>query len=70
MITADTARQFIASCATKAVQAYKGRVAVLESDGGSVLGALDLGRAIRRFGFATTVGRVIERRTATSINTV
>jgi hypothetical protein len=35
---------------------------VLESDGGSVLGALDLGRTIRRFGFATTVGRVAERR--------
>src|SRR5215831_16812193 len=40
---------------------------VLESDGGSVLGALDLGRAIRRFGFTTTVGRVIERRAATPI---
>src|SRR5262249_15650910 len=36
----------------------------LESDGGSVLGALDFGRAIRRFGFATTVGRVVEHRAA------
>jgi hypothetical protein len=39
-----------------------GAIVVLESDGGSVLGALDLGRAIRRLGFATTVGRVVEHR--------
>jgi hypothetical protein len=71
MITADTARQFIAFVRDNALQAVQGGQAgatvVLESDGGSVLGALDLGRAIRRFGFAATVGRVVERRTATSI---
>jgi hypothetical protein len=68
MITADTARQFTSfvrdnSLQPGALQAGKpGATVVLESDGGSVLGALDLGRAIRRFGFATTVGHVVERR--------
>jgi hypothetical protein len=70
MITADTARQFIAFVRDNALQAIAGAhqagqpgaTVVLESDGGSVLGALDLGRAIRRFGFATTVGHVVERR--------
>jgi hypothetical protein len=74
MITADTARQFIAFVRDNALQVGQGGQAgqpgatvVLESDGGSVLGALDLGRAIRRFGFATTVGRVAERRGATAV---
>ncbi len=62
MITSDTARQFQAFIRDSAVQGVAGAVVVLQSDGGSVLGALDLGRAIRRFGFATTVGRVLERR--------
>jgi hypothetical protein len=66
MITADTPRQFIAFVRDNALQAAQGTQAsatvVLESDGGSVLGALDLGRAIRRFGFATTVGHVVEHR--------
>ena len=68
MITTDTPRQFIAFVRDNALQAAQGVQAgatvVLESDGGSVLGALDLGRAIRRFGFATTVGRVVEHRAA------
>jgi hypothetical protein len=69
MITSDTARQFIAFVRDNALQAGQGgqslgATVVLESDGGSVLGALDLGRAIRRFGFATTVGHVVERRGA------
>jgi len=71
MITSDSSRQFITFVRDNALQAGQGgqpgATVVLESDGGSVLGALDLGRAIRRFGFATTVGRVVERRTATSI---
>src|SRR5258707_1631778 len=71
MITADSGRQFITFVRDNALQAVQGGQAgatvVLESDGGSVLGALDLGRAIRRFGFATSVGHVVERRTATSI---
>jgi hypothetical protein len=70
MITADTPRQFIAFVRDNALQAAQGgnqggqpgATVVLESDGGSVLGAVDLGRAIRRFGFATTVGHVVERR--------
>jgi hypothetical protein len=70
MITADTPRQFIAFVRDNALQAAQGArqtgqpgaTVALDSDGGSVLGALDLGRAIRRFGFATTVGRVVERR--------
>jgi hypothetical protein len=68
MITADTSRQFITFVRDNALQGGQaGATVVLESDGGSVLGALDLGRAIRRFGFATTVGHVVERRYATSI---
>jgi hypothetical protein len=66
MITADTPRQFNAFIRDNGVPASKGAVpaatVVLESDGGSVLGALELGRAIRRLGFATMVGRVVERR--------
>ena len=66
MITADTPRQFQAFVRDNGVPASKGAAlgatVVLESDGGSVLGALDLGRAIRRLGFGTTVGRVVEHR--------
>jgi hypothetical protein len=60
MITADTPRQFLAF--TRDNPSPDATV-VLESDGGSVLGAIELGRAIRRLGLATTVGRVVERRT-------
>jgi len=65
MITSDTSRQFQAFVRDSAMQGVQGAIVVLQSDGGSVLGALDLGRAIRRFGFATTVGRVAERRAKT-----
>jgi len=58
MITAETPRQFLAYMRDNPAQ---GATVVLESDGGSVLGALELGRAIRRLGLATTVGRVVER---------
>jgi hypothetical protein len=71
MITVETARQFIAFVRDNALQTTRGEAAdatvVLESDGGSVLGALELGRAIRRFGFATTVGHVVEHRSSTSL---
>ena len=60
MITADTPRQFLAFARENPAP---DATVVLESDGGSVLGALELGRAIRRLGLSTTVGRVIERRT-------
>ena len=47
MITAETPRQFLAFARDN--PAHDATV-VLESDGGSVLGALELGRAIRRLG--------------------
>ena len=59
MITAETPRQFLAFTRDNPAQ---DATVVLESDGGSVLGALELGRAIRRLGLSTTVGRVVERR--------
>lgn len=56
-ITADSARDF-----TRAMQGrdLTGAVMVLDSDGGSVLGAIALGREIRQAGIATTVGRVVD----------
>jgi hypothetical protein len=58
-ITADTFRQFLAFIRDNPVQ---DATVVLESEGGSVRGALELGRAIRGLGLSTTVGRVLERR--------
>jgi hypothetical protein len=61
MITAETPRQFLAFIRDNAPQSGAGGTTVmLESDGGSVLGALDLGRAIRRLGYSTSVGRVTD----------
>ncbi|MDI1343222.1 MAG: hypothetical protein PSV22_03855, partial [Pseudolabrys sp.] len=56
-ITADSARDF-----SRAMQGrdLTGAVLVLDSDGGSVLGAIALGREIRQAGLATTVGRVVD----------
>lgn len=54
-ITADTPRDFRAFAAGKDLG---GATVVLDSDGGSVLGALAFGREIRRLGLATTVGHV------------
>jgi hypothetical protein len=56
-ITADTPRDFR--------QFAKGRdlrhvTVVLDSDGGSVLGAIALGREIRRLALSTTVGRLVD----------
>lgn len=56
-ITADSARDF--------KQFSKGRdlrnaIVVLDSDGGSVLGAIALGREIRRLALNTTVGRMVD----------
>jgi hypothetical protein len=63
MITADTSRQFLTFVHDSGLQGtHRSATVVLESDGGAVLGALELGRAIRRLGFATTVGRVVERK--------
>ena len=56
-ITAETPRQF--ALFAKAHD-LTGATVVLNSEGGSVDGAIALGRAIRQFGLDTTVGRVID----------
>ena len=53
-ITADTPREF--ETFAKDPNA-RGAVLVLDSDGGSVLGTLALGRAIRSLGMITTIGK-------------
>jgi hypothetical protein len=58
MITADTPRDFDDFVRGHNV---RGATVVLDSKGGSVLGAIALGRAIRTLGLATTVGRVREQ---------
>ncbi len=57
-ITSDTPREF-----QKFAQGrdLRGMTLALDSDGGSVLGAIALGREIRALGLATTVGRTVER---------
>lgn len=61
-ITADSPRDFRQFMASPAAQSRDLRSAtmVLDSDGGSVLGAIALGREIRKAALSTTVGRVIE----------
>lgn len=54
-ITADTPRDFAAFAKDRDLT---GATVVLDSDGGSVHGAIALGRAIRRLSLDTTVGRV------------
>jgi hypothetical protein len=56
-ITADTARDFEAFAKKRKLE---GVAIALDSDGGSVLGALALGRAVRKLGMTTTVGKSIE----------
>ena len=53
-ITADTPRDFEAFAKKRKLD---GLTIALDSDGGSVLGALALGRAIRKLGMITTVGK-------------
>ena len=53
-ITSGTARAFEEFAADPQV---RGAVLVLDSDGGSVLGTIALGRAIRRLDMVTTVGK-------------
>ena len=53
-ITADTPREFEAFAKDPKV---RGAVLVLDSDGGSVLGTLALGRTIRKLDMITTIGR-------------
>ncbi len=53
-ITADTVREFEAFAEDPNV---RGAVLVLDSDGGSVLGTLALGRAVRGLDMITTIGK-------------
>ena len=61
-ITADTPRDFELFARGHDLT---GATVVLDSDGGSVLGAIALGRHIRRMALATTVGRVVDLDTVT-----
>ena len=56
-ITGDTPRDFEAFAKQHNL---KGAMIALDSDGGSVLGALALGRAIRALGMSTTVGKTVD----------
>ena len=56
-ITADTPRDFEMFARGHGLS---GATVVLDSDGGSVHGAIELGREIRRFGLDTTVGRIVD----------
>jgi hypothetical protein len=56
-ITADTPRDFDAFAKKNKID---GLTIALDSDGGSVLGALAFGRSIRKLGMTTTVGRTLD----------
>ncbi len=56
-ISADTPRDFEAFARKHDI---RGKTIALDSDGGSVLGALALGRAVRGLGMTTTVGKTVE----------
>ena len=56
-ITADTPKDFKTFARDRDLT---GAVVVLDSDGGSVHGAIALGREIRRLGLDTTVGRLAD----------
>ena len=56
-ITADTPGDFIAFAK---VRDLTGATVVLDSEGGSVLGAIAFGREIRRLNLDTTVGRIVD----------
>jgi hypothetical protein len=56
-ITVDSARDFLQLAKG---QNLTGATVVLDSDGGSVIGALALGREIRKLSLNTTVGRVVD----------
>src|SRR3954451_11348445 len=60
-ITADTPKDFDAFAKRNKID---GVTIALDSDGGSVLGALSLGRSIRKLGMTTTVGKTIDLNSA------
>lgn len=57
MIKPDTVRDFEVFAAKNNI---RGATIAFDSEGGSVLGAIALGRAIRRFDMTTTVGKTID----------
>lgn len=62
MIRADTARDFEIFAAKNKL---RGSTVVLNSEGGSVHGAIALGRSIRKLDMTTTVGRTVDAKGAT-----
>src|SRR3954469_23476189 len=56
-ITSDTPKDFEAFAKKSKVEHM---IIALDSDGGSVLGALALGRSIRKLGMTTTVGKTAD----------
>ena len=60
-ITSDTPKDFEAFAKKNKLD---GSTIALDSDGGSVLGALALGRSIRKLGMTTTVGKTIDLKAA------
>ena len=56
-ITADTPRNFLVFAQNRDLA---GATIVIDSDGGSVLGAIALGREIRNLKLATTVGHIVD----------
>ena len=56
-ITADTPYNFLTFAQTHDLN---GATMAIDSDGGSVLGAIALGRAVRNLKLATTVGRIVD----------
>jgi hypothetical protein len=60
-ITSETPRDFDAFAKK---QKLDGATIALDSDGGSVLGALALGRSIRKLGMTTTVGKTVDLKIA------
>src|SRR3954471_2660008 len=60
-ITGDTPKDFDAFTKKNKID---GATIALDSDGGSVLGALALGRSIRKLGMTTTVGKTIDLNSA------
>lgn len=68
-ITADSPRDFIKFMKANASRgdSLRDATVVLDSDGGSVLGAIALGREIRKARLSTAVGRVVDLSAATDL---
>ena len=66
-ITAETPRHFLLFAQNHDLT---GATVVIDSDGGSVLGAIALGREIRKLKLTTTVGRLVDVPAANSMRVV